>query len=84
MSNEKDDTYKYAGVYKDLVALVGHEAVLAIYENMKGQQVTFPNRLYSTEYIVELAKKAKDGDELKKIALKYDYTERRLRQRLKQ
>lgn len=37
----------YSGVYKEMVEILGEEATLKIYENFRGQQVTFPMRLYS-------------------------------------
>ena len=41
----------YSGIYKDMVEVLGEEITLKIYENYRGQQVTFPMRLYSKSYI---------------------------------
>ncbi len=75
---------KYAGVYNDIAELLGEEAAEKVYENMSGQQVTFPRKLYSKEYVVEQSKDITDSAELKKIAIYFGYTERRLKQLLKQ
>lgn len=74
---------KYAGIYSDLAELLGEEAVDIIYRNMAGQQITFPKRLYSREYVVETTKDLKESSEIKSAAIKYGYTERRLKQLLK-
>lgn len=75
---------KYAGVYNDIAALLGDEAAETIYSAMAGQQITFPCKLYTKEYVIEETKNITDQAELKKIAIHYGYTERRLKQILKQ
>ena len=47
----------YSGIYKDMVEVLGEEITLKIYENYRGQQVTFPMRLYSKSYILEYLNK---------------------------
>ena len=44
---------KYRGIYKDMVEVLGHDITLKVYEQYRGQQVTFPMRMYSQEYVVE-------------------------------
>ena len=73
----------YAGVYDELEQIVGTEALEAIYKNMAGRQVTFPVRLYSTEYILSQAMEAKDNNEIRHMAVKFGYTEQRLKQLMK-
>ena len=43
----------YNGVYEELVELLGLENTLKIHKHFRGQQVNFPMRLYSKEYIEE-------------------------------
>lgn len=74
---------KYTGVYADLAEILGEEAVLVLFKNMAGQQVTFPKRLYNREYVVEETKNLTDSGDIKKAAIQYGYTERRLKQLLK-
>lgn len=76
-------TDKYAGVYSDLADILGEEAVMILYRNMAGQQITFPKRLYTREYVVEETKDLTDVKDLKNAAIKYGYTERRLKQLIK-
>lgn len=80
----EDKVTKYAGVYNDLMELLGEEAVQIVFQNMAGQQITFPKRLYTKEYVVQETKCITDSAELKKEALKYGYTERRLKQLIKE
>lgn len=75
---------KYAGVYEDFAELFDESIVQSIFQNMSGQQVTFPKRLYTKEYVIEQTKEIKTSAELKKAASMYGYTERRLKQLLKE
>ena len=65
------------GIYGDLAEIIGVDNV--IYKHFKGQQVSFPTRLYSKDFIVEQAISDK-SQPIKKLATKYGYSERRLRQ----
>ncbi len=44
---------KYAGVYNDLAEILGADSVEVIFKNFKGQQITFPQRLYSKDYVIQ-------------------------------
>ncbi len=37
----------YKGIYSEMVEILGEDIVRLIYQNYKGQQVTFPMKLYS-------------------------------------
>lgn len=80
---ENKEITKYAGIYNEFAELLGDEATEKIYHNMSGQQITLPRKLYTQEYVVENTKRITDQMELKKEALKYGYSERRLKQLLK-
>ena len=75
---------KYAGIYNDFADLLGEDAVMAIYEMMSGQQITFPRKLYTKEYVIQETKGITDQKELKKVAIRYGYSERRLKQLLRE
>lgn len=64
----------YSGIYKDMVEVLGEEITLKIYENYRGQQVTFPMRLYSKSYILEYLTKNYDGKNLKELSRNLGYT----------
>ncbi len=71
------------GIYGELAEIIGIENAIIIYEHFKGQQVSFPTRLYSKDFIVEQAV-SDDSQPIKKLATQYGYTERRLRQIIKE
>lgn len=71
-------------IYSELAELIGLEATLIIYAHFKGQQVTFPTRLISKEYIYKQIKEEYNGQNISELVLKYGYTERHLRQIINQ
>ena len=80
----KPAVQKYFGVYNDFSELLGEEAVEKIFQTMAGQQITLPKKLYTKDYVIEETKYITDRTELKRVALQYGYTERRLKQILKE
>lgn len=71
-------------VYKELADIIGIENTYAIYKNMRGLQITLPKKLYTTDYILNELAKGYNEEELRRTALEYGYTEKYLRQLLKQ
>ena len=65
---------KYRGIYKDMVEVLGHDITLKVYEQYRGQQVTFPMRMYSQEYVVEYQIKNYNGKNLKQMSRELGYT----------
>ena len=45
----------YYGIYAEIVKVIGADKMKAFYEIVKGQQIVFPMKLYSKEYIVSIA-----------------------------
>jgi Mor transcription activator family. len=83
----KDDLSKnpeFAGIYKDIADIIGPENVYLIYKNLRGQQVTFPKKLFTTEYTLRMVMEEYNGSNMKQLAVKYEYTERHLRRLLKE
>ena len=72
--NMSKKSENYSGIYKDMVEVLGEEITLKIYENYRGQQVTFPMRLYSKSYILEYLNKNYNGKNLKELSRKLGYT----------
>lgn len=83
MGNKKLISEGFMQIYKEIAEIIGPEGTYAIYKSMRGQQVTFPKRLYTTEFIIDEIIKCGDDIDVRKIALEYDYTERYLRQLIK-
>lgn len=70
----------FAGVYKKIAELFDIEIVEKIYENFRGRQIVFPQRLYLQEYIKKsVSKKYTDGESIRELAKKYGYSERWIR-----
>lgn len=72
-----------AGIYKDIAEIAGEEAAKALYRNFRGQQVVFPNKLYSSTYTTQKIREEFNGKNVKELALKYGFTERWVRTLLK-
>lgn len=70
------------GIYSEMAELIGVENTKKLYEHFKGQQVTFPVRLYTKDFIVRQVNSC-DSESIKSQATKYGYSERHLRQILK-
>ena len=73
----------FVSVYCEMAELVGIENTYKIYEHFKGQQMNFPQRIYSIQYVEKYVKENYDGTNLREFAKKFNYSERRIRQLLK-
>ena len=71
-----DDIDALNAVYKEIAELIGYDNTMVLYSHFKGQQVTFPIKLFNSEYISEVLKKQYDGTNAKKLARTYGYSER--------
>ena len=67
------------GVYKELAEIIGLDATIAVYKELKGQQVNFPTRLYDKSHVIEEVNKRYNGSNLKELAKEFSYTERWIR-----
>ena len=80
----KKETELYNNIYKEISELVGLDATLKIYLRFKGQQVSFPVRLYNPQLIQQNVIKEYDGTNIPELARKYDYSEKSIRRMLKE
>lgn len=69
----------YAGVYTDVAEIVGEEKIADFFSRFQGQQVVFPMKLYSKDYVISKAKEAKGKRPMAAVAQEYGYSERYLR-----
>ena len=79
----KKEVELYNDIYKEISEIVGLEATLKIYLRFKGQQVSFPVRLYSPHLIQQSVIKEYDGTNIAYLAQKYDYSEKTIRRMIK-
>lgn len=82
-NNMKSSTLN--GVYETISELIGFDNAIKLYEHFHGNQVNFPTRLFSKEFVLQEAIKAFDGssESINRIATKYNYSERTIRKLLK-
>jgi Mor family transcriptional regulator len=73
----------YNDIYKEISEIIGLEATLKIYLRFKGQQISFPVRLYNPHMIQQNAIKEYDGTNIAFLAQKYDYSEKTIRRMIK-
>lgn len=79
----KKETELYNNIYKEISELVGLDATLKIYLRFKGQQVSFPVRLYNHQMIQQSVIKEYDGTNIAELARKYDYSEKSIRRMIR-
>ena len=70
----------FVSIYCELAEIVGTENTYKIFEHFRGQSATFPQRIYSTEYVEKYVKEHYDGTNLREFAKMFNYSERRIRQ----
>ena len=73
----------YNDIYKEISEIIGLEATLKLYLRFKGQQISFPVRLYSPHMIQQNVIKEYDGTNIAFLAQKYDYSEKTIRRMIK-
>ena len=79
----EEESELYNAVYKELSEIVGLDATLKIYLRFKGQQITFPVRLYNPQVIQSSVVKEFNGTNVAALARKYEYSERTIRRMIK-
>ena len=60
------------------------ESARKIFEEYRGQQITFPVEFYSKRYIYAQIADEYNGSNIKQLATKYEYSERTIRRILKE
>lgn len=83
VSNMEKEAELYNTVYKEIVEILGLDAMLKIYLRFKGQQVNFPVRLYNPSMIQQEVIREYDGTNISQLAQKYDYSEKTIRRMIK-
>lgn len=69
-----------ADVYKEMASIIGIENTLLFYASFKGQQISFPSRLFSKEYIRSCILKEYNGSNIRYLSKEYGYSERWIRE----
>ena len=79
----KKEIELYNAIYKELSEIVGLDNTLKLYLRFKGQQISFPVRLYNPHMIQQNVIKEYDGTNIAELAKKYDYSEKTIRRMIK-
>ena len=53
----KKDKSDYRGIYSEMVEILGEEIVKMVHKHYRGQQITFPMKLHSNEYVEKYIEK---------------------------
>ena len=75
-------TAMYNEVYREISMWLGCEIAMKLYEMFKGQQITFPTRLYDPEAVRRAVIEEYDGKNAPALAKKYGYSEKTVRRML--
>lgn len=67
--------YDYKGIYADMVDILGEEIVVKLHKYYRGQQITFPMKLYSNQYIKNYIINNYKSKTLKEMCRELGYTE---------
>jgi Mor family transcriptional regulator len=70
-------------IYREISEKLGLDTAMDIYQLFKGQQVTFPMRFFNSECIHKIIVQEYDGTNIKKLAVKYDYSEKTIRRMIR-
>lgn len=71
-------------IYNDISEKFGIDVAIHMYENYRGLQVTFPTRLFNSDYVKAKIPLEYDGTNIKQLAKKYGYSEKSIRRILKE
>ena len=66
-------------VYREISDKLGMDTALEIYRMFKGQQISFPVRLFNPAIIQKSILEEYDGTNVRQLAVKYDYSEKTIR-----
>lgn len=76
LANLENELNGFNEVYREIAERIGIEHTIAIYKMFHGTQISFPNRLFSTEYTHKAIIKEYNGKNVLQLAKKYNYSER--------
>lgn len=71
-----DDFSGLNDVYREIADEIGIENTVVIYNLFHGTQISFPNRLFSKDYIRKAIIEEFNGKNVLQLAQKYNYSER--------
>lgn len=70
----------FTGIYAEIAAEIDSETAVKIYGMLRGQAVSFPQKLYSSAYVREFIREHSGEYSARDISRMFGYSERRIRQ----
>ena len=67
-------------VYREIARQTSVETAKAIHKLFGGQQISFPKKLYCTEYVNECIRNEFNGRNIRELSCQFGLSERRVRQ----
>lgn len=83
MAMAENDPELLNSVYKEISEKLGMDTAMEIYQMFKGQQICFPIRFFNPARIQKIIIQEYDRTNLRKLATKYNYSEKTLRRIIK-
>lgn len=80
---DENESELFNEVYREVSKVIGLDATIAVYQMYKGQQITFPVKLFNAKRIQQSIIKEYDGTNIRELAKKYDYAEKTIRRMIK-
>ena len=74
----------FTGIYREIAQAISADVAIEMYNLFRGQQVIFPQRLYSQEFVVAYVKEHYDGHNIRELSHMFNYSDRRIRQIIQQ
>lgn len=84
MAADEIDCRYLNGVYREIAEILGIESAMKIYSVYRGQQITFPVKFFTPEFIALKVIGEYDGYNVKKLATKYGYSEKWIRKMIRE
>lgn len=72
-----------SNIYREIAEFIDVDTAVKIHELFKGQQIIFPKQLYNQEYIFTYVEVHYNGKNVRELAQKFGYSDRRIRQIIK-
>jgi len=70
----------FTGIYAEIAAQTDSETAMKLYAMLHGQTLTFPQKLYSREYVRSFVREHAEEYTVREIAKMFGYSDRRIRQ----
>ncbi len=74
------DAENLAGIYREIAIATNVDTAKAMFDMFNGQQIVFPKRLYSKDYVRRYIIKNYNGKNIRQLSQELGYSDRRIRQ----